>query len=130
MSKVSEVKKIILDLLKDQEVHTIGEIIQCALERNVITDEKDMAVSNAIYQMKKSDPDFVSIGRGKYQMNNPDKCTGTSEIDEHLEYILKEIEEIKSFDWLNCRDEELFAEREKVSKIKKVVVEFQKVIKK
>lgn len=46
-----------------------------------------------------------------------------------LEYILKEVSDLKKFDWVNCTDEELSRARGKIAKLKKVFVETQKLIK-
>lgn len=130
MSKTGEIKEIMEVMFKDGKIHTSDEIIRIALNEKIITNEKDKAISNAIFQFKKCNPDFFSVGRGKYQK----KVCGVADdelkkLNEQVEFIIDEIRKIKKFDWISCDEQALILERKKISNIKRIVLEYEKMVK-
>lgn len=126
MSKIGEIKKIIERLFEDGNIHTNDEIIKIALDENIITDEKDKSISNALFQFKKNNPDFESVGRGMYQKKVSDELKS---LNQQVDFIISEIKNIGKFNWIDCDEQELLLEREKITKIKKIVSEYEKIIK-
>ena len=132
MSKCRQVKELIEELFKDGDVHTIEEITLLAIESEIIRDAKDSAVKNALFQMKRDNPNIINVDKGKYQArgNDNDRNKNSAEMFEKaVEYLSKEVVDLKKFDWVNCTDEELSRAREKISKLKKLGGEVQKLIK-
>lgn len=132
MSKCQQVKEMIEELFKDGDVHTIEEITLLAIERNIINDAKDSAVKNALFQMKRDNPNIINVDKGRYKASGKDNVRDENNVEmfeKALEYILKEVSDLKKFDWVNCTDEELSRARGKIAKLKKVFVETQKLIK-
>lgn len=129
MSKSGEVRKIMENLFSDGEVHTISEIVQIALDNNIITNTNDQAISNAIYQFKKINSDFQCVGKGKYQRKECGDSEDLMDLKERVNYILNEIKKIKRFDWINCENKEALLEKEKITMIKKIVKEFENMVK-
>ncbi len=132
MSKCRQVKEIIEELFKDGDVHTIEEITLLAIERKIIRDAKDSAVKNALFQMKRDNPHFINVDKGKYQARGKDNTRNKNSVEmfeKAVEYLAKEVVDLKKFDWVNCTDEELLEAREKIAKLKKLGIEVQKLIK-
>ena len=131
MSKCQQVKAIIEELFRDGELHTIEEITLLAIEKKIINNAKDSAVKNALFQMKRDNLNIISVDKGRYKANEKN-CVESKNIsdmfDKSLEYILKEVGELKKFDWVNCTDEELLRAREKIAKLKRAFTEVQKLI--
>ncbi|MBQ9141620.1 MAG: hypothetical protein IJX63_07485 [Lachnospiraceae bacterium] len=132
MSKCRLVKELIEELFKDGDVHTIEEITLLAIESKIIRDAKDSAVKNALFQMKRDNPNIINVDKGKYQARGNDDArnkNSAERFEKAVEYLLKEVMDLKKFDWVNCTDEELLKAREKIAKLKKIGVEVQKLIK-
>jgi len=132
MSKCRQVKELIEELFKDGDVHTIEEITLLAIERKIIRDAKDSAVKNALFQMKRDNPNFINVDKGKYQARGKDNAGNKNSVEmfeKAVEYLAKEVVDLKKFDWVNCTDEELLEAREKIAKLKKLGLEVQKLIK-
>jgi hypothetical protein len=113
----------------DGEIHTIDEITLLAIERKIISDSKDAAVRNALFQMKRDNPNIINVDKGKYKASSIENENGAEIFEKALGYILREVSDLKKFDWVNCTDEELIKAREKITKLKKVFAEVQKLIK-
>lgn len=132
MSKCQNVKKLIEDLFKDGEVHTIEEITLLAIESEIIRDAKDAAVKNALYQMKKDQSNIINVDKGKYRAKRKETIGNNDSekmFERALEYLQREVTKLKDFDWINCTDEELLRTREKIASLKKFEIEVQKLIK-
>lgn len=132
MSKCRQVKELIEDLFKDGEVHTIEEITLLAIENKIIRDAKDSAIKNALFQMKRNNPNIINVDKGKYRARSKETAPNKNSaemFEKALEYLSKEVMELKKFDWVNCTDEELLRAREKIAKLKRFGVEVQGLIK-
>ena len=129
MSKCRKVKELIEELFMDGDVHTTEEITLLAMESKIIRDAKDSAIKNALFQMKRDNPNIINVDKGKYQVKINDSSKHNEEIfEKSIECILKEVFDLKKFDWVNCTDGELLKAREKIVKLKKLGIEVQKLI--
>lgn len=111
MSKNSEIKNLIIELLDDKKVHTTEEIRIEVYKRNIVNPEEknDAAIRNALYLLKKEKIIVNSGKKGEYRLQN----NFVKNVDEKEKYkhavnlLLKRVEELEKFDWLNCTNDEL-----------------------
>lgn len=117
MSKSKEIKKIIMEILKDGEVHTAEEIRMACLERGIIGSEEANIVRGAVFSLKKENENFVAVEKGRYKLEKEkdlEKCIEKDEFEEVIKYLRKKINMFKNFNWITCTDEELEVSRKQI----------------
>ena len=131
LSKSKRMKKIIEDVLKDGEIHTVEEFAIVAIKQNVIEEKTDAVIKNSLFQMKSTNPRLENIGRGQYRIKKKEHTEDEKSLetfDRSLKYISEEVNQLKKFDWVHCTDREWMQAREKITQLKKVFIEVQKLI--
>lgn len=68
VSKIAEVKKIILDFLSDGKEHSSEELRCYIIEKGMEIDKKSSILRTAIYQLRSTGTDIYSRDRGIYQI--------------------------------------------------------------
>lgn len=72
-SKLSQVKKIILEILSDGKEHTSEEIRNLINEEGIELDKKCSTMRTAIYQLRNNGTEIYSRDRGVYQIKEKNK---------------------------------------------------------
>ena len=67
-SRLSQVKRIVLELLADGEEHTSDDIRRCIRDAGIELDQRSSVMRTAVYQLKKSGTEIYSRDRGVYQL--------------------------------------------------------------
>lgn len=131
MSKSSLIKEIILDTLKDGEIHTTKEIRDICSKQGIIDDPKASIIRAVLPSLKKEYPNFITLSRGKYKMltgSSSSNVENSYKLSESIAYIEKKAEELKAFNWITCTDDELHVARQQVSIIKDFLNRMNKII--
>ncbi len=92
MSKIQDIKNMIFEDFVDGEIHTFEELRNRAIEKEIISDANDSALSNAIFSLK-SDKRFKTIEKGKYIIDCSDE--GQIPLETIIDSMVKRLEEIK-----------------------------------
>lgn len=131
MSKCGLIREIIEELFVDGEIHTIDELNEIAIERKIIESRKDSSVKNALYQMQRRNKNFVRRGKGEYQIKNVqnNSLEDIQNLDKAISVICDVVFKLEKFNWINSTDEEVFAARNEVSKIKELNKTISSIIK-
>lgn len=131
LSKSKRMKKVIEEILKDGEVHTVEEFVDMAMQQNIIEDKTDAVIRNSLFQMKGANPNLENIGKGQYRIRKREEIENEKSSEtfgQALDYILEEVNKLRRFDWMHCSDREWMQAREKIAKLKKTFAEVQKLI--
>lgn len=128
MGKYGEVRKVIMEVLCDQEWHTIDDLQNKCEVRGIALEDRS-PIYNVTHQLKKRGK-IDTNGMGKYRMckKNQEQNENTELEQEHSDIyekqLIKSIENIeiylekyKKFDWINCSDMELKEARENVARL-------------
>ena len=128
MGKYGEVRKVIMEVLCDQEWHTIDDLQNNCAVRGLTLEDRS-PIYNVTHQLKKRGK-IDTNGMGKYRMckKNQEQNENTELEQEHSDIyekqLIKSIENIeiylekyKKFDWINCSDMELKEARENVARL-------------
>ena len=128
MGKYGEVRKVIMEVLYDQEWHTIDDLRNKCEVRGITLEDRS-PIYNVTHQLKKRGK-IDTNGMGKYRMckKNQEQNENTELEQEHSDIyekqLIKSIENIeiylekyKKFDWINCSDMELKEARENVARL-------------
>ena len=128
MGKYGEIRKVIMNVLSDQQWHKLDELqIECE-EAGITFEGGRGPVYNVTHQLKKKGK-IEGNGMGEYKMHVQSKeccenedVAGTSKNQEtQLIESIKTIETYvmiyKNFDWINCSEAELNEARSNVTRL-------------
>ena len=73
VSKLSQVKNIVLEILSDGLEHTSDEMRSCIKEKGVDLEEKSGTLRTAIYQLRNNGTEIYSRDRGVYQIKEKNR---------------------------------------------------------
>lgn len=108
MSKMGQIKQMILDILSDGQPHETKEFYKIAIERGYIQDSLDTTIRNSLHHLISKYPDIQRLSKGIYIMNSKSLYyQNEEELIHSLNYISKTIDEMSSFNWRTCSDIEL-----------------------
>lgn len=119
MSKIQDIKNMFFEDFADGEIHVFEELRNRAIEKGIISDENDSALSNAIFSLK-NDERFKTIEKGKYIID----CSAEEKIplETIIDSMVKRLEEIKKMTALDMINQG-------ITKIEKEI-EMYKILKK
>ncbi len=123
MSRSSEIRNIIIQLLKDGETHTSKEIRAICLEQGVIDPDHSSIVRTVVSKLKRDNPNFIVVGHGKYQLTTPathSEAEDDAEFYKSLKYIERKVSSLKEFNWLTCTEQQLHLARKHLISLKKL----------
>lgn len=123
MSQQKKLKEMIVELLRDGEIHSSEEIRELALKKGIIDDEKSTSIRNAIFQLKKENCDFITPEKGRYMLQTREshKHDGSKmSFDQTMEIVDDIIDSLSHFNWINCTDAELAQARQHMAQLKKM----------
>lgn len=131
MSKSKEIKKVIMEILKDGNVHTAEEIRTVCIEKGIIGSKEANIVRGAVFSLKKENEYFVAVEKGRYKLEkekNLEKYIKTDDFEEVIKYLNKKIDVFKNFNWITCTDEELDKSRKQIMLLIDLSNEIKKII--
>ena len=116
MSTGKQIKKIILEILSDGKEHSIQEIKDHVLSRNIVLDQTSTLIRNILHNLKKEYPNLLNPSRGVYRLllaenAKPDYYV---ELNHSIATIEQTLQECQNFNWYSCSDEVLEVARTKV----------------
>lgn len=122
MSKMSVIKELILNILADNQSHSIKEFYAQAQQKGYIQDSNDASIRNAIHHLMKTNTSIHRLEKGVYTMtSDSSNYMNEEELSQSIHYIFKTLNELNSFNWIECSDTELQHARAAVKQIKELV---------
>ena len=109
MNKSKLIKKHVLELLSDGKERSTTEIKNYILSKNIKLEKSSTIVRNVLYKLKQENPNITNSDRGKYQLklNTPSIADDSSELNDAIRVIEKNLQEYKTFNWITCNDDQL-----------------------
>ena len=131
MSKSSEVRSVIYDLLKTNGNCTLEEVKKESANRGIELDSKSNTIGLAMGQLLKKDPNIKRTGRGAYEYIQSDKtanmvikeetdrkeCSNAAEIARLEKLVVDIIQKSRNFDLMTGTDEDIYDIRECIKNI-------------
>lgn len=120
MSQMSQIRKIILDTLADGNEHTLRELSQIAQDHSIDLPPNSTTLRTCLYNEKRKNPQIITVSRGTYKLlaKEPETVQSPPDAFEKAVGILEnELQELNSFNWITCSDEELANARNHVSSL-------------
>lgn len=130
MSKSKEIKKVIMDILQDGNIHTAEEIRTVCARKGIIDIKESNVVRGAIFTLKKENECFVAVDKGKYKLrriNDVEESIVHDEFDKVIKYLEKKVNVFKRFNWITCTDEELEIARKQITVMMNLADDIKKI---
>ena len=135
MSKSSEVREMIRQVLSDGVEHNLSELYAESVRREIIPPEQRSIVRAAIDFMKRHG-ELQVITPGLYRLRQGEAAQTEEESPRSGELDLEELREfsrrvgqtcrrLKRFNWIQCSDEELREAREKAQLLRQLQAQIQ-----
>lgn len=111
---LGDVKDKIMEILEDEENHSVQSIKESLLSAGYIEDISSATTRNALYLLGK-DEKIISESRGTYRKNYEIKYDKYD-----YDAVMKLADRIKDFDWIGSDDKDLIKARTEAKKLKEL----------
>ena len=131
MDEKIDIKKSILDILEDGQVHAKKDIEDILISKKVIACKNADALRNALYILKNKGK-IESLGKGNYRVKKEEELNmgiiSDEEIDECIDKIRKDLKYLKTVNLMTCSEEVLKNTRNRAHKLDMLRQEIGKII--
>ena len=128
MSKSSEIREMIRQVLSDGVEHNLSELYAESVRREIIPPEQRSIVRAAIDFMKRHG-ELQVITPGLYRLRQGEAArSGELDLEELQEFsrrVGQTCRRLKRFNWIQCSDEELREAREKAQLLRQLQAQIQ-----
>lgn len=128
MSKVHEIEEIIFSNFREGDVFTTTSLQKLAVEKGIITEDNNTAVSNTLFNLK-NDIRLKRIGRGQYQVTYRNVDFDESDSTEKLfEQLISRLKNYKLLNPVNADRNTMLKATEEVVKYRKYIRTLQNIL--
>ena len=130
MSKSSEIREMIRQVLSDGAEHNLSELYAESVRREIIPPEQRSIVRAAIDFMKRHG-ELQVITPGLYRLRQgeaaqtEEESPRSGELQEFSRRVGQTCRRLKRFNWIQCSDEELREAREKAQLLRQLQAQIQ-----
>lgn len=127
MSMVNEIAEMIFRFFSDEKIHTSQEYREMAIEKGIITEDNNTAVSNTIFRIK-DDPRFEVIDKGQYIVHRSNPAEEIMTVENAFNYLDKRIELLQLLNVVSNSEEEIQIGLDEKKMFIKYLSKFSKIL--